>query len=85
MVRMRLRRTGKKKQPCYRLVVADSTSPRDGKFIENLGYYNPRTEPITMNFKEDKVLSWLKNGAQPTDVVERLLKNSGIWEKFKPN
>lgn len=82
MVKMRLRRTGKKKQPSYRVVVADVTSPRDGRFIEMLGHYNPRTEPITVNLKEERVMHWLKQGAMPTEIVEKLLKKTGIWEKF---
>lgn len=82
MVTLRLRRTGKKKQPSYRLVAAEKTSPRDGRFIELLGYYNPRTEPPVVEFKEEKVIDWLRKGAQPSDTVKRLLKNAGIWNKF---
>jgi small subunit ribosomal protein S16 len=75
---MRLRRTGAKKQPSYRLVIAEATSPRDGTFLEILGHYNPLTVPTTFVVKEDRVREWLKRGAQPTDRVERLLKASGI-------
>ena len=78
MLKIRLRRTGAKKQPSYRLVVAESTSPRDGTFLEILGHYNPLTEPTTFEFKEDRVREWLKQGAQPTDRVQRLLAARGI-------
>ena len=78
MLKIRLRRTGAKKQPAYRLVVAESTSPRDGTFLEILGHYNPLTEPTTFEFKEDRVREWLKQGAQPTDRVARLLSARGI-------
>lgn len=79
-VKIRLRRTGAKKQPSYRIVVADSRFPRDGRFIEELGYYNPRTEPSTVKVNEEKAKQWLANGAQPTDTVRALLKKSGIIE-----
>lgn len=82
MVRLRLRRMGKKKQPSYRLVAADKRSPRDGRFIEILGHYNPRTEPVVINFKEEKVIDWLRKGAMPSETVIRLLKKAGIWQKF---
>ncbi len=82
MVKIRLRRTGAKKKATYRVVVADSKSPRDGRFIEILGHYNPRTEPATFKVHEDRVLHWLSVGAQPTDVVETLLKNSGTLDRF---
>jgi len=84
MVKLRMRRVGKKKQPSYRLVAAYSRSPRDGRFIETLGFYNPLTEPPTISFNEEKVLEWLKKGAQPTEIVQKLLYRCGIWEKFKP-
>jgi small subunit ribosomal protein S16 len=77
-VRMRLTRVGSKKNPIYRVVVADSRSPRDGKFIEILGRYNPQTEPSTIDLDEDKVKEWLAKGAQPSDSVSRLLKAKGI-------
>lgn len=83
MVTLRLRRMGKKKQPTYRLVATDSRSPRDGRFIEILGHYNPRTEPPTVEFKEEKVLDWLSKGAQPSNTVKRLLTNNGTWKKHE--
>jgi small subunit ribosomal protein S16 len=73
-----LRRTGAKKQPAYRVVVTESTSPRDGTFLEILGHYNPLTEPTTFVIKEDRVRAWLDQGAQPTDRVQRLLAGRGI-------
>ena len=78
MLKIRLRRTGAKKQPSYRLVVAESTAPRDGTFLENLGHYDPLTNPRTFVVKEDRVREWLKRGAQPTDRVTRLLTAEGI-------
>ena len=75
---MRLTRVGSKKNPVYRVVVADSRSPRDGKFIEIVGRYNPQHEPSLIEFDEDKVKAWLNNGAQPTEPVARLLKAKGI-------
>jgi small subunit ribosomal protein S16 len=78
LLKIRLRRTGAKKQPAYRLVVAEATAPRDGTFLEILGHYNPLTEPTTFVFKEDRVREWLKQGAQPTDRVQRLLSARGI-------
>ena len=77
-VKMRLRRMGAKKAPFYRIVVADSRSPRDGKFIEEIGYYNPLTEPVEVKVNEEKVSQWLSNGAQPTETVKRLLTNAGL-------
>ena len=71
-VKIRLRRMGSKKAPFYRVVVADSRSPRDGRFIEEIGYYNPLTEPVEVKINEEKATEWLKKGAQPTDVVKRL-------------
>jgi len=73
-VRMRLTRVGSKKNPVYRVVVADSRSPRDGKFIEIVGRYNPQTDPSTIDLDEDKIKAWLDKGAQPTDSVRRLMK-----------
>jgi small subunit ribosomal protein S16 len=78
LLKIRLRRTGAKKQPSYRLVVAESTSPRDGTFLEILGHYNPLTEPTTFVIKEERVKDWLSRGAQPTDRVARLLSSRGI-------
>jgi small subunit ribosomal protein S16 len=80
MLKIRLRRTGAKKQPAYRLVVAEATAPRDGTFLEILGHYNPLTEPTTFEFKEDRVREWLSRGAQPTDRVQRLLAARGIMD-----
>jgi small subunit ribosomal protein S16 len=77
-VKIRLRRMGAKKAPFYRIVVADSRSPRDGKFIEEIGYYNPLTEPVEVKVDEEKVNKWLSNGAQPTETVKRLLTNAGL-------
>lgn len=78
MVKIRLRRTGAKKQPHYRVVVADSQSPRDGKFIETIGHYNPRTEPPTMEIDAERAVYWLSVGAQPSAAVERMLDKLGI-------
>ena len=83
MVKLRLMRMGKKKQPTYRLVAADSRSPRNGRFIEILGHYNPRTEPSTIVVDNDKAVAWLRKGAQPTETVEKLLKISGAWDEFE--
>ena len=80
MVRIRLRRTGKKKQPSYRVVVADSESPRDGRFIEILGHYNPRTDPPTIEIDADRARYWLSVGAQPSDAAARLLVKVGALE-----
>lgn len=77
-VKIRLRRMGANKAPFYRVVVADSRSPRDGKFIEEIGYYNPLTEPVEFKVNEEKVNEWLANGAQPTEVVKRLFNNAGL-------
>ena len=79
-VKIRLKRMGAKKSPFYRLVVADSRSPRDGKFIEEIGYYNPITEPAEIKIDAEKAKKWLGTGAQPSDTVRRLLKISGIIE-----
>jgi small subunit ribosomal protein S16 len=78
LLKIRLRRIGAKKQPAYRLVVAESTSPRDGTFLEILGHYNPLTDPTTFVVKEERVREWLQRGAQPTDRVARLLTSRGI-------
>lgn len=77
-VKIRLRRMGAKKAPFYRIVVADSRYPRDGRFIEEVGYYDPTKEPSVINIEADKVQKWLKNGAQPTDTVRALLKKQDI-------
>ena len=78
MVKIRLKRMGAHKRPFYRVVVADSRAPRDGKFIEELGYYNPLTDPADINIDEEKAKKWLGNGAQPTDTVRGLFKKTGI-------
>jgi len=82
MVRIRLRRVGLKNQPSYRIVVADRESPRDGRYIEIIGLYNPRTEPSTMEIQEDRALYWLSVGAQPSESVERILNKLGTRERF---
>jgi len=79
-VKIRLKRVGKKKQPYYCVVVADSRSPRDGRFIEEIGTYDPHTEPSTFKVDADKVKEWITKGAQPTDTVKKLLKYNGVLE-----
>jgi len=81
LVKIRLRRMGAKKHPFYRLVVADSRSPRDGRFIEHLGYYDPMTEPAQVKIDVDKVMKWLQQGAQPSEAARSLLKREGILER----
>lgn len=76
-VRMRLKRMGAKKAPFYRIVVADSRSPRDGRFIEEIGYYNPMAQPAVVQIDNEKALEWIKKGAKPSDTVRALLKKSG--------
>ncbi len=83
MVRIRLRRTGAKGQPSYRIVAADKESPRDGRFLEILGDYNPRTDPSTIRIKEDRVYHWMKNGAQLTEAVEKIFQSIGLLERFE--
>lgn len=80
-VKIRLKRMGAKKKPFYRLVVADSRSPRDGRFIEEIGYYNPVSQPAQVKIDEEKALKWLLTGAQPTDTVRNLLSKAGIMQK----
>ncbi len=82
MVRIRLRRVGAKKQPSYRIVVTEGRSPRDGRFIEKIGFYNPRTEPATMELDEARALYWLSTGAQPSDAVRRILDKLGTVERL---
>jgi small subunit ribosomal protein S16 len=84
MVKIRLRRMGRRNRPFYRVVIADERSPRDGKFIELIGHYNPLTDPETISIDEEKALKWLRYGAQPTDTVRTLLKKLGIMDKVKP-
>ncbi len=83
-VKLRLRREGTKKRPHYRIVAADSRSPRDGRFIEILGEYHPLDEPSTIVVDDDRALHWLRNGAQPSEAVTQLLRITGVWEQFKP-
>jgi len=86
MVRIRLRRTGLRNQPSFRIVAAEKESPRDGKFLEILGSYNPRTEPFTISVHEDRVFHWMKNGAQPSESVMQIFNAVGLldrYEKFK--
>ena len=82
-VRIRLRRMGAKKQPFYRVVVADSRSPRDGRFLDTIGTYNPRTEPAAIDIDREKTMKWLEEGALPTDSARALLSRAGIWQEFK--
>jgi small subunit ribosomal protein S16 len=82
LVKIRLRRMGAKKHPFYRLVVADARSPRDGRFIEHLGYYDPMTDPVQIKIDSDKVVRWLQQGAQPTEAARSLLKREGILERL---
>ena len=83
MVRLRLRRIGLKGQPTYRIVATDKESPRDGRFLEILGFYNPRTQPATIHIKEDRAYHWMKNGAQPTESVAQDFKSAGVLERFE--
>lgn len=84
MLRIRLRRTGKKKQASYRVVVADQRDPRDGDFVEIVGHYNPRTNPSTIVLKEDRIRHWLSKGAQPSETVHRMLFKEGIYDVEPP-
>ena len=79
MVKLRLRRMGAKKRPSYRIVAADSRSPRDGAFIESVGFYDPITEPATINVNLDRARHWINNGAQPTDTVRSILQRAGVY------
>ena len=83
MVRIRLRRVGAKKQPSYRIVAADIEHPRDGRFLEILGFYNPRTKPETIELHEDRVYDWISHGAQPSGSVTQLFKTIGLLERFE--
>ena len=82
MVRIRLRRVGLKNQPSYRIVVQDKESPRDGRFLEIIGFYNPRTEPAGITIQEDRVFDWMSKGALPTESVEKLFKTAGTLDRF---
>ncbi len=82
MVKIRLQRIGKKKHPIYKIVAADARSPRDGRFIESLGNYDPNQNPIGLTVKENRVFYWLRNGAQPTDTIRSLLKSNGMWLRW---
>ena len=79
MIKLRLRRMGAKKRPSYRIVAADSRSPRDGAFIESVGFYDPITDPATINVNLDRARHWINNGAQPTDTVRSILKRAGVY------
>ncbi|MFD1429955.1 30S ribosomal protein S16 [Lacticaseibacillus mingshuiensis] len=81
-VKIRLKRMGSKRKPFYRVVVADSRFPRDGRFIEEVGYYNPLTEPVDLKLNEDSIFAWLQKGAQPSDTVRTLLSSKGIMQKY---
>ena len=81
-VKMRLARAGAKKKPFYQIVVTDGRNKRDGRFIENVGTYDPNLDPAAIKLHEEKTLEWLGKGAQPTDTVKQILKKAGIWEKF---
>ncbi len=83
MVRIRLRRVGAKKQPSYRIVAADLEHPRDGRFLEILGFYNPRTKPETIELHEDRVYDWISRGAQPSESVAKLFKTCGLLERYE--
>ena len=80
-VKIRLKRMGAKKKPFYRIVVADSRAPRDGRFIEEIGYYNPVSEPKVVKIDAEKAIKWISNGAKPTDTVNTLFKNNGVYDK----
>jgi len=82
MVRIRLRRVGQRHQPSYRIVAADKEAPRDGRFLEILGFYNPRTEPFTLEVKEERVFDWLNNGAQPSESVLKLFQIVGLMDRY---
>jgi small subunit ribosomal protein S16 len=82
MVRIRLRRIGLKHQPSYRIIAADKEAPRDGRFLEILGFYNPRTDPSTVEIKEDRLFDWMSKGAQPSEAVVQVLKSVGAIERF---
>ena len=81
MLRIRLRRVGKKGQPSYRIVVADARAPRDGAYVEWIGQYDPMTDPPSVTLKEDRAIAWLNQGAQPSDAVKRILERDGVYDR----
>lgn len=81
-VKIRLKRMGSKKRPFYRIVVADSRSPRDGRFIAQVGTYNPLVEPVAVKLEEEEIMNWLNNGAEPSDTVKNILSKAGIMKKY---
>ncbi len=83
MVRIRLRRIGAKAQPSYRIVIADKEAQRDGRFLEIVGFYNPRTEPATITLKEDLIFDWMKKGAQPSESVNQIFRSAGSLDRFE--
>ncbi len=83
MVRIRLRRVGARKQPSYRIVAADKEAKRDGRFLEILGFYNPRTDPPTVTLKEDRVYDWMMKGAQPSDAVQKIFRMVGFYDRYE--
>jgi small subunit ribosomal protein S16 len=83
MVRIRLRRIGLKGQPSYRIVAADKESPRDGRFLEILGFYNPRTQPATVQLKEERIYHWMSNGAQPSESALQVFKSAGLLDRYE--
>ncbi len=83
MVRIRLRRVGARNQPSYRIVAADKEAKRDGRFLEILGFYNPRTDPPTVTLKEDRVYDWLMKGAQPSDAVQKIFRMVGFYDRYE--
>jgi small subunit ribosomal protein S16 len=85
MVKIRLTRIGSKKKPFYRLVATDTRSPRDGRFIEILGFYNPHKDPVEIRLNTERIIFWLQKGATPSDTVKSLLKKEGVWQKAKEN
>ncbi len=82
MVRIRLRRVGSKRQPSYRIVAADKESPRNGRFLEILGYYNPRTHPATIQLKEDRIYEWMNKGAQPSESAVQVFQSAGLLDRY---
>jgi small subunit ribosomal protein S16 len=82
MVRLRLRRVGLKGQPSYRIVAADKEAPRDGRFLEIVGFYNPRTDPSTVDLKEDRIYDWMSKGAQPSESVVKIFNSVGLMDRF---